>query len=167
MKLIDLNNMVLGIDISIKAVTEEVASCQRPDEKEIHSTRLVRQFIPQGYYSFTCGWGDLIKGARIVSRCPMIQFSNRTIVSPRRWCFRTRGGCCSPRWPACAAPSCGEAKLRHHAAGHPSLIHIPGLSPYNHDLSNNVQHHHAVRQTTPYTYNHPRVRHPWPLSLGS
>ena len=41
-KLVDLNNMVLDIDISMKNVTEDIASCQRPDEKEIHSTRLVR-----------------------------------------------------------------------------------------------------------------------------
>lgn len=48
LKLVDLNNMVLDIDISIKAVTEEVASCQRPDEKEIHSTRLVRSIYSFG-----------------------------------------------------------------------------------------------------------------------
>ncbi len=43
LKLVDLNNKVLDIDISVKAVTEEVASCLRPHEKEIHSTRLVRR----------------------------------------------------------------------------------------------------------------------------
>ena len=53
-----------------------------------------------------------------VVQCPISMLTDKTSVllvtdvSSRRWCFRTRGGCCSPRWPVCAAPSCGEAKLR-------------------------------------------------------
>jgi len=41
LKLVDLNNKVLDIGIVIERVTKDIASCQRPDEKEIHSTRLV------------------------------------------------------------------------------------------------------------------------------
>ena len=49
LKLVDLNNKVLDIGIVIEKVTGDIASCQRPDEKEIHSTQLVRM---KGIFSF-------------------------------------------------------------------------------------------------------------------